>query len=108
MIRRRHLDRYGRMAVGQQVIYHRAIMPPHLHPNDWHGRDMEFVFIDMAGEIVQIRECDSGALVTIRAANGSEICRAFAWEGREWGGFGSLDVLREAPEQRSLIREAAC
>jgi hypothetical protein len=105
--KRRQLDRYGRMAVGQRVTYHRAIMSPLTHPNDWRGRDMEFVFVDMAGDIVRLQECDSGALVTIRADNGSEICKAFAWEGREWGGLGSLDVVREAPEQRSLIRETA-
>ena len=53
--------------------------------------------------VEEIRPCDSGALVTLRHADGAGQLRAcFNAYGQCWGGFGGLDVLADAPHQRHL------
>lgn len=50
---------------------------------------------------------ESGALVELTDADGCRLSRCFNCYGQEWGGFGGLDKLADAPQQMSLIRRAA-
>jgi len=106
MSRRRQLDRFGRMAVGQRVRYDRCIMPPTLLNSFWNNLD-EPVSIQQYAEVIAIAKGEVDAFVTLRFDGGGEKTETFNWYGQEPGGFSSLTVLREAPEQRSFIRETA-
>jgi hypothetical protein len=92
------------MADGQRVRHVRLIMPPTLLHSAWNNHD-EPVSIEQWGEIVDIRESESGALVTIRIDGGNDRTVCLNSYGQECGGFGMVHVEREAPEQRSLLRE---
>ncbi len=106
MKRRPQLQRFGRTAVGQRVRYDRVIMPPTLLNSFWNNLD-EPVSIQQYAEVIAIAKGEVDAFVTLRFDGGGEKTQMFNWYGQEPGGFSSLTVLREAPEQRTLLREAA-
>lgn len=98
----RALPRYGRIEVGQRVRYERLVPAPTPEPSahQW-GRGGHVVSIATLHTVREIRLCDSGALVTLQHADGhGEIRACFNAYGQSWGGFGGLDVLKEAPIAR--------
>lgn len=84
----RQLQHYGCMAVGRRVEYARLDNPLKDDPKT----------ICTEHLITAIRECETGVLVTLKGAS-STIVQAFDSHGRVWGGFGSLCILQEVPEQ---------
>lgn len=100
------VERFGRMAVGQWVRFDRLVMPPTLDDTWWNNRD-EPVPIEQFGEVESIRLGEVDAFVTLRLDGGGGFTQTFNWWGQVPGGFSSLTVLREPPEQRELIRRAA-
>lgn len=104
--RRSTVERFGRMAVGQRVRFDRLVMPPTTLEAWWNNKD-EPVCIEQFGEIVEIRLGEVDAFVTLRLDEGGGYTKTFNRWGQVPGGFSSLTVLREAPAQCSLIREAS-
>lgn len=107
----RSIPRYGRIEVGQRVRFERLVGAPTTGNacSQW-GRGGEVVTIRTEPLVETIRPCDSGALVTLRHADGrGEIRACFNAYGQQWGGFGGLDVLADAPLQLGLRMEVrAC
>ena len=96
----RSIPRYGRIEVGQRVRYER-VMPAPTPECAMLGRGVETVTVRTEHLVEEIRPCDSGVLVTLRHADGAGQLRAcFNAYGQEWGGFGGLDVLVDAPIKR--------
>jgi hypothetical protein len=61
------------------------------------------VTISTEHTVADIRPCDSGAFVTLQHADGrGELAQCFNAYGQCWGGFGGLEVLRDAPRQAGL------
>lgn len=79
-------------------------MPPTTGNSVWDNRE-EPVTVRQHAEIVDMLESESGAIVVLQLVGGQQRSQCFNSYGQEWGGFGGLTVLREPPEQRSLIRE---
>jgi hypothetical protein len=112
MGRRKQLDRFGRMAVGQRIRFERnCVLPPTTDPKaymqaffDW---QVELVQLVDQGLIVGIEKGYFDAFVTMRLDDGREVTRTLDSYGMEPGGWDRLHVLQEAPSQRSLIRETA-
>jgi hypothetical protein len=112
MTRRRQLQRFGRMAVGQRIRFERnCVLPPTTDPKgymraffDW---EAELVQLVAKGRIVRIEQGYFDAFVTMRFDDGREVTRTLDADGMEPGGWDRLRVVQEAPEQRSLISEAA-
>jgi DMSO/TMAO reductase YedYZ molybdopterin-dependent catalytic subunit len=103
----RSIPRYGRIEVGQRVRFER-VMPAPTPERATLGRGVETVTVRTAHLVEEIRPCDSGVLVTLRHADGAGQLRAcFNCYGQQWGGFGGLDVLADAPYQRNLLGAAA-
>lgn len=101
---RRALSRYGRLEVGQLVLYTRLVPAPTPEPSatQW-GRDGHVVTVRTRHVIEQLQHCDSSVLATLRHADGSgAISACFDSYGGSWGGFGGLDVERGAPYQAAL------
>ena len=98
----RPIPAYGRIEVGQRVRFER-VMPAPTTERATLGRGVETVTIRTEHLVDEIRPCDSGALVTLRHADGrGELRGCFNAYGQLWGGFGGLDVLAQAPMQRAL------
>jgi hypothetical protein len=96
----RSITRYGRIGVGQRVRFER-LEPAPTPERATFGRGVELVTIRTEHLVDEIRPCDSGALVTLRHADGAGQLRAcFNAYGQCWGGFGGLDVLADAPIKR--------
>lgn len=83
----RQLQRYGCIAVGQRVEYERLDNPLKDEPK----------IIRTTHTVKGIRECGSGALVTLKGDT-STIVHAFDSHGRVLDGFGGLQVLQDPPE----------
>jgi hypothetical protein len=99
----RSIPRYGRIEVGQRVQFSR-VMPAPTPERAALGRGVETVTVRTVHVVDDIRLCDSGALVTLRYADGrGEIRACFDAYGQQWGGFGGLDVLADAPYQSNLL-----
>lgn len=91
MMASQQLRRYGSIAVGQTVEYERFQNPL--------KNDSEI--IRTIHTVTAIRECDTGALITLKG-QASTIVHAFDVAGRVWGGgFGGLRVLEDSPSQLS-------
>ena len=102
------IPRYGRIEVGQRVRFER-VMPAPTPERATLGRGVETVTIRTEHMVEDIRPCDSGALVTLRHADGrGEVRCCFNGYGQQWGGFGGLVVLADAPAQRTLAGVRAC
>lgn len=86
MKRRKQLEAYGRMAVGQRVRYDRCIMPPTLLNSFWNNRD-EPVSIHQLASITAIAKGEDHAFVTLRFEEGGEKTELFNSWGQEPGGF---------------------
>ncbi len=98
----RSIPRYGRIEVGQRVRFER-VMPAPTTERATLGRGVETVTVRTEHLVDEIRPCDSGALVTLGHADGAGQLRAcFNGYGQQWGGFGGLQVLADAPMQRAL------
>lgn len=98
----RSIPRYGRIEVGQRVRFER-VLPAPTPEHATLGRGVETVTIRTEHLVDDIRPCDSGALVTLRNADGrGEVRRCFNAYGQQWGGFGGLQVLADAPAQLGL------
>jgi hypothetical protein len=96
----RSIPRHGRIEVGQRVAFVR-VAPAPTPERATLGRGVETVTIRTEHLVDEIRRCDSGALVTLRHADGAGQLRAcFDSYGSLWGGFGGLDVLADAPINR--------
>ena len=103
----RSIPRYGRIEVGQRVRFERVVPAPTTERATL-GRDVETVTIRTEHLVDDIRSCDSGALVTLRHADGrGEVRCCFDGYGQQWGGFGGLQVLADAPAQLGLRGIAA-
>lgn len=105
------VDRFGRLAVGQLVRYERSMNPPNTYPDDPPMpflRD-EFLLIGIVQfcEVLEIRLGEVDAFVTLRTDGGQVFTHTFNWWGQGPGDSRMAYVVREAPEQRSLIRETA-
>ena len=104
----RGIPRYGRIEVGQRVRFER-VEPAPTPERATLGRGVETVTIRTEHLVREIRPCDSGVLVTLRHADGrGEIRGCFNCYGQQWGGFGGLTVLADAPMQRGLPGVRAC
>lgn len=103
------ISRYGRIQIGQRVLFER-VMPAPTPERATLGRGVETVTIRTEHLVEDIRHCDSGVLVTLRHADGrGEVRQCFDGYGQQWGGFGGLVVLADAPVQLGLRMEArAC
>ena len=98
----RSIPRYGRIEVGQRVRFER-LAPAPTPERATFGRGIETVTIRTEHLVEEIRPCDSGVLVTLRYADGAgQLRECFNAYGQQWGGFGGLDVLADAPHQRNL------
>ena len=98
----RSIPRYGRIEVGQRVRFER-VMPAPTTACATLGRGVDTVTVRTEHIVTEIRPCDSGVLVTLRHADGTGQLRGcFNCYGQQWGGFGGLDVLADAPHQRNL------
>jgi hypothetical protein len=98
----RSIARYGRIEVGQRVRFER-LMPAPTPERATFGRGVETVTIRTEHLVDDIRPCDSGAVVTLRHADGAGQLRScFNCYGQQWGGCGGLDVLADAPLQLGL------
>lgn len=96
----RSIPRYGRIEVGQRVRFER-VEPAPTTVCATLGRGVVVVTIRTEHMVAEIRPCDSGALVTLRHADGAGQLRAcFNAYGQLWGGFGGLDVVADAPINR--------
>lgn len=83
----RQLQNYGCIAVGQRVEYERLDNPLKDEPQT----------IRTTHTVKGIRECETGALVTLKG-DSSTIVHAFDIHGRVLGGEGGLHVLQDPPE----------
>jgi hypothetical protein len=103
----RSIPRYGRIEVGQRVRYER-VMPAPTPECAMLGRGVDTVTVRTEHLVEEIRPCDSGVLITLRHADGAgQLRECFNCYGQQWGGFGGLDVLADAPYQRNLLGAAA-
>lgn len=103
----RSIPSYGRLQVGQRVRFER-VLPAPTPERATLGRGVETVTIRTEHLVDDIRPCDSGALVTLRHADGRGAVRCcFDGYGQQWGGFGGLVVLADAPAQLGLRGIAA-
>lgn len=96
---------YGRIAVGQRVRFDRVMAAPTPEPSAsaWGRNAGPRVTVRTEHTVTDIQHCESGALVTLRHADGrGERAECFNSYGQMWGGFGGLVVIEEAPEQRAL------
>lgn len=93
----RSIPRYGRLEVGQRVQFVR-VEPAPTPERATLGRGVETVTVRTEHLVDEIRPCDSGALVTLRHADGAgQLRECFNAYGQQRGGFGGLDVLADAP-----------
>lgn len=99
----RSIPQYGRIEVGQHVEFSRLVAAPTPEPASIHAPQ-----VTLRGEYVvtDIRHCDSGALVTL-TRHSKCVRHCFNSYAQLWGGFGGLTVVRQAPRQMSMVREAA-
>lgn len=112
MVRRgAFVDRFGRLAVGQLVRYERSMNPPNTYPDDplmpFLRDEFLRICIDQFCEVLAIQMLETTAAVTLRTDGGQTFTHTFNWWGQGPGDFRMAHVVREAPEQRSLIREPA-
>ena len=101
----RAIPQYGRIAVGQRVRFDRVMAAPTPEPSAsaWGRNAGPRVTVRTEHVVTEIQHCDSGALVTLRHADGrGELAECLNSYGQMWGGFGGLVVIEEAPEQRAL------
>lgn len=100
----RSIHRYGRIEVGQRVKFQRLVGAPTPKESRYQfGRSGHVVTVTTEHIVEDMRICDSGALVTLRHADGEgQLLACFDGYGQCRGGFGGLDVLVDAPYQRNL------
>ena len=104
----KRMTRYGRVAVGQRVRWHRDTYAP---TNDEPPARVGYVRHPHVEPVVdcvieELRKTETGVAVVLRLDTGA---RQVQWGidhyGHPWGGIGPhINVLAEPPEQRSLIR----
>ena len=98
MTRLQSLRQYGRLAVGQRVLFERL----EAAPGERHVVSGNRVTIRTEHTITGMWHCDSGVIVDLTDDDGAVIDRNFDAYGQMWGGFGGLTVLADAPSQGRL------
>lgn len=106
------VDKYGRIAVGQRVLYSAAILVPTnsaepcgcrrdrvtgkiVHPD-------ETVGFEVAGLVSQLIPTETGCAATVACDGGGKLNVQINHYGQGIGSFKNLRVLRDAPSQMEI------
>ena len=108
----KQVTRYGRIAVGQHVMFSAAILAPTnsarprgcmrdqvtgqiIHPDETIG-------FEAPGTVTHLFTTESGCMATIALDSGGALCKHIDSYGGGGGNFHHLRVLRDAPTQMEI------
>jgi hypothetical protein len=108
----RSVDKYGRIAVGQLVMYSAAVLAPTnserpcgcrrdkvtgkiIHPDETIGFEAQ-------GIVTNLMPTETGCMATVALLSGGMLRKHIDGYGGGGGNFHSIRVLREAPSQMEI------
>ncbi len=106
------VDRYGRIAVGQRVMYSAAVLAPTnsaqpcgCRRDQTTGKIIypdETVGLESRGTITHLQPTETGCMATVALDAGGSLHKHVNRFGGGGGNFHQLRVLREAPTQMEI------